>query len=72
MGLVTEPNYGTPTIGSHEIITEGSELDLGQQVHTEIGSGIGPVLGEGVVMTGTIGNREKRLPMHVKSSNQEI
>ena len=69
MGLVTEHNYGSPTIGSREMMTEGSEPDLGQQVHTKIGSGIGPVLEEGAVMIGTIGNREKRLPMHVKSSN---
>ena len=46
MGLVTEHNHVTPNIGSRKMMTEGSKPDLGQQVHTEIGSGIGPILGE--------------------------
>ena len=69
MGLVTEHNHSTPTIGSCKMMTEGSEPVQGQQVPTEIGSETDPVLEEGVVMTGTIGNREKRLPMHLKSFN---
>ena len=65
----TEQNHGHSILGSHEMMTGGSEPDPDQQVHTEGGSGADLDLGEGVVMTGTIENREKRLPMHVKSSN---
>ena len=69
MELVTEHNQGPPIIGSCEMMTEGSKPHLDQQAHIKIGSGVDPVLGEGVVMIRTIGNREKRLPMHMKSSN---
>ena len=68
MELDTEHDHGPSILGSHEMMTKGSKPDPDQQVHIEISSGGNPVLGEGVVMTGTIGNREKRLPMHVKSS----
>ena len=69
MELDTEHNHGPSILGSHEMITEGSEPDPDQQVHIKIGSAVDPDLGEGVIMTGTTKNREKKLPMHVKSSN---
>ena len=69
MELDTEHDHGSSILGSHEMMKGGSEWDPDQQVHTKSGSEVDPDLGEGVIMTGTIGNRKKRLPMHVKSSN---
>ena len=51
------------------MMTGGFDPDLGQQVSIKDGLGADLSLEEGVVMTEVIKNREKRLPMSVRSSN---
>ena len=65
----TKQILGRAILRSQEMMKRGYNLDPGQQVSTEDGSGADPDLEEGVVMTETIENREKRLPTPVRSSN---
>ena len=65
----TEQDLGPSLLKSHVMMTGGFDPDIGPQVSIEDGSRADLNLEEGVVMTEVVKNREKRLPMSVRSSN---
>ena len=69
MELDTEHEHGPSILWSHKLMTGGSKPDPDQQVSTKDSSGADPDLEEGVVRAGTMENREKRLPTHMRSFN---